>query len=126
MFIVVARQNSVTSKSEQIEFERQIDSNEQNVLFQTIPTITQARATIQVCNLTNASHYLTMPEIAITDLKKLLEDVEASGYPREKVDITSIFNENPLFYGQPGSSRRRLLQKRFYTLRRNSLSNYRK
>ena len=79
MFIVVARQNSVTSKSEQIEFERQIDSNEQNVLFQTIPTITQARATIQVCNLTNASHYLTMPEIAITDLKKLPEDVEASG-----------------------------------------------
>lgn len=67
-----------------------------------------------------------MPEIAITDLKKLLEDVEASGYRRDKVDITSIFNENPLFYGQPGSSRRRLLQKRFYTLRRNSLSNYRK
>ena len=38
MFIVVARQDSVTSKSEQIEFERQIDSNEQNVFFQTIPT----------------------------------------------------------------------------------------
>ena len=58
--------------------------------------IAQAQATIQVCNLTNASHFLTMPEIAITDLKKLLEDVEASGYRRDKVDITSIFNENPL------------------------------
>ena len=64
-----------------------------------------------------------MPEIAITDLKKLLEDVEVSGYQRDKVD-TSIFNKNPVFYGQPGSSRCQLLQKRFYTLCRNSLSNY--
>ena len=80
MFIVVACQNSITSKSKQIEFEKQIDLNEQNDFFQTIPTIAQAQAPIQVCNLMNASHYLTMPEIAITDLKKLLKDTNTSGY----------------------------------------------
>lgn len=60
------------------------------------------------------------------DLKQLLQDLEATGFDRDTVDIQSVLSSNPVFYGSKESERHKRFARKFYQLRRNSLSSYSK
>jgi len=67
-------------------------------------------------------------ELADSQLKQLLKDLEASNLGRDAVDINKVITGTgkEKFYGEPGSARNTAFRRKFYQLRRNSLSNYRK
>ena len=67
-----------------------------------------------------------LKELPKPELKKLLQDVESSGFTRDEVAVSEICDNNEQFYGARGSERRRNFQRKFYQLRRNSLLNYSK
>jgi hypothetical protein len=53
--------------------------------------------------------------------KQLLEDIEETGKPRNKIVLLDICNKSKSIYGEAGSNRRRLVQLRFDSLKRKSI-----
>jgi hypothetical protein len=59
-------------------------------------------------------------------IKELLQDIEATGEPRERVEPTRILKLKPHIYGDFKSAQRKAFLAKYYQLRRNSLANYSK
>lgn len=59
-------------------------------------------------------------------IKALLQDIEATGEARQRVEPTRILGLKPHLYGDIKSVQRTAFLKKYYQLRRNSLANYSK
>lgn len=58
------------------------------------------------------------------DLKQLLQDLEATGFDIDAVDIQKVLRGNETFYGIKNSDRYLKFARKFYQLRRNSFKSY--
>ena len=57
-------------------------------------------------------------------LGQLLKDIEESGKTRDEVNLLAVCNRKEVFYGKPGSTKRRALQRKFDDLKRRSARSY--
>ena len=64
------------------------------------------------------------PELDDWKTKQLLQDFESSGKTRADINLLSLCNKKKDIYGPPGSELRRLVQRKFQTIKKKTIENY--